>query len=106
MLGGVHRAEVLKTGERVRVVRVHGGEAVCNHTNNQTRLYNVDEITPPKPACPVCFGYLAPDGTCQLAKHHEYAAVYAASVAVSRYNRKARRRLAAKAAHLGRLLRG
>lgn len=104
MLKGVHRAEVLKTGERVRVVRVHGGEAVCNHMNNQTRLYDIDKITVPKPACPLCFGYLDPDGTCPDARRHEYDALYAAANDVSRFNRKTRRRLARRASGLGRLL--
>ena len=106
-LEGIHRAEVLATGESVRVVRVSGGEAVCVHgkgLESQTRLYDTGKITVPRPACPVCFEYMDPDGVCPYAQRHEYDAVYAASVDVSRFNRKARRRLAAKAVYLGRLL--
>ena len=108
-LEGIHRAQVVETGESVRVVRISGGEAVCAHGRGlkaQTRLYNINENTPPKPACPACFGYTDPDGACPDARRHEYDAVYAASVDVSRFNRKARRRLAARAVYLGRLLRG
>lgn len=104
MLEGVHRAEVLATGERVRVIRVHKYEAVCNHMNNQTRLYNVRDITPPRPACPVCFKYLDPDGACPDARRHERDALYAAGVDATRFNRKARRALARRAKGLGRLL--
>ena len=106
-LEGVHRAQILKTGDSVRVVRVSGGEAVCRHGKGleaQTRLYNINEITPPKPACPVCFEYMNPDGVCPYAQRHEYDAVYAASNDASRFNRKARRALARKVVGLGRLL--
>lgn len=109
MLEGVHRAQVKATGERVQVVRVYRGEVVCIHgggLRSQTRLYDIDKITPPRPACPVCFGYLDPDGACPDAKRHEYDALYAASEDATRFNRKTRRRLVAKAVHLGRLLRG
>jgi hypothetical protein len=108
-LEGIHRAEVKATGETVRVVRVAGGEASCTHgwgLKSQIRLYDVINITAPRPACSVCFGYLDPDGACPDARRHEYDAVYAASNDAAHLNRKARRRLAAKAVHLGRLLRG
>ena len=106
-LEGTHRAQVVETGESVRVVRVSGGEAVCVHgkgLKSQTRLYDVDKITAPRPACPVCFGYTDPDGACPDARRHEYDMVCVASNDLARYNRKARRRLAARAVYLGRLL--
>ena len=107
ILEGVYRAQVVKTGETVRVVRIAGGEASCTHgfgLKSQTRLYAIDDITVPKPACPICFGYLGPDGICSDIGRHEYDALYAASNDVSRFNRKARRALARKAVGLGRLL--
>ena len=106
-LEGVYRAQVVETGESVRVVRVSGGEAVCVHgkgLKSQTRLYDIDKITVPKPACPVCFKYTDPDGACPDVRRHEYDMLYAASKNVSLYNRKARRRLAALVVRAGRLL--
>lgn len=106
-LDGVHRAEVIATEESVRVVRVVGSEAVCIHgigLKAQHRLHNVDKITTPKPACPVCFGYLGPDGVCSDAAGHELEAARFMATS-TRINRAGRREWATRAKYLERKMR-
>lgn len=107
-LGDSYRAEVKATGDIVRVVRMDDGEVVCVYgggTGARTRLHNIDEITPPRRACPACFEYLDVNGTCPHARRHEYDAAFAASNNVKYFNRAQRRRWAARAEHLKKRIR-